>query len=203
MSVTSIDRRGAERQPSDPAAVSRIALSVGGMSCASCATRVERRLNKVEGVRASVNYATAVATIDAPPTMDSDALCTVVADAGYTTQVFVDHASVDTSIDDARSRDLFRRLVVALLLFMPLANLSIMFAAVPSTRIDGWQWLLLALAAPVVGWAALPFHRAALIGLRHRATTMDTLISTGITAATVWSIYAMFFRATTASEDLG
>lgn len=203
MSVSSIDRRAAEPPPPGPEESTRIALTVGGMSCAACANRVERTLNKVDGVRASVNYATTVATIDAAPDVDADALCAVVADAGYSAQVFVDHARVDTGAEDAHSREVFRRLVVALLLFMPLADLSIMFAAVPSTRITGWQWLLLALAAPVVGWAALPFHRAALTGLRHRTATMDTLIATGIIAATGWSIYAMFFRTTTASGDRG
>lgn len=203
MSVSSIDRRAVEPTPPDAERATRIALTVSGMSCAACASRVERKLNKVDGVRASVNYATTVATIDAPPAIGADALCAVIADAGFSAQMFVDHARVDTGLDDAHSRDLFRRLVVALLLFMPLADLSIMFAAVPSTRFTGWQWLLLALAAPVVGWAALPFHRAAVTGLRHRTATMDTLISTGIIAATGWSIYAMFFRTTTASDDRG
>lgn len=203
MSVSSIDRRAVEPTPPDAERATRIALTVSGMSCAACASRVERKLNKVDGVRASVNYATTVATIDAPPAIGADALCAVIADAGFSAQMFVDHARVDTGLDDAHSRDLFRRLVGALLLFMPLADLSIMFAAVPSTRFTGWQWLLLALAAPVVGWAALPFHRAAVTGLRHRTATMDTLISTGIIAATGWSIYAMFFRTTTASDDRG
>ncbi|MDZ7914928.1 MAG: cation-translocating P-type ATPase [Rhodococcus sp. (in: high G+C Gram-positive bacteria)] len=181
----------------------RIALSVSGMTCGACANRVERKLNKIDGVRASVNYATAVATIDAPTTSTPTQLCEVVASAGYSAEPFVDHASVDTSAEDAHTRDIFRRLVVALVLFMPLADLSIMFAVVPSTRITGWQFVLLALAIPVVGWAALPFHRAALAGLRHRTSTMDTLVSSGIIAATGWSLYSMFFRASTADESRG
>ncbi|MGA9872158.1 MAG: heavy metal translocating P-type ATPase [Rhodococcus sp. (in: high G+C Gram-positive bacteria)] len=181
----------------------RIALSVSGMTCGACANRVERKLNKVDGVRASVNYATAVATIEAPSTATSSDLCAVVEAAGYGAEPFVDHASVDTSAGDAHTKDIFRRLVVALVLFMPLADLSIMFAVVPSTRITGWQFILLALAIPVVGWAALPFHRAALTGLKYRTTTMDTLVSSGIIAATGWSLYSMFFRASTADEGRG
>ncbi|MFD4366991.1 heavy metal translocating P-type ATPase [Rhodococcus sp. NPDC058521] len=181
----------------------RIALAVSGMTCGACANRVERKLNKVDGVRASVNYATAVATIEAPSSSTPEQLCDVVEAAGYAAEPFVDHARVDTSTEDARTRDLFRRFVVALVLFMPLADLSIMFAVVPSTRIIGWQFILLALAIPVVGWAALPFHRAALAGVRHRTSTMDTLVSSGILAATGWSVYSMFFRTSTADESRG
>ena len=181
----------------------RIALAVSGMTCGACANRIERKLNKIDGVRASVNYATAVATIEAPPSMTPQQLCDVVDAAGFGAEEFVDHASTDTSAGDEHTRSIFRRLVVALVLFIPLADLSIMFAVVPSTRIAGWQFILLGLALPVVGWAALPFHRAAIAGLRHRTTTMDTLVSSGITAATGWSIYSMFVRESTADETRG
>lgn len=181
----------------------RIALTVRGMTCGACANRVERTLNKIDGVRASVNYATAVATVEAPMTSTASELCRVVEAAGYEAEPFVDHARLDTSADDAHTEDTFRRLVVALVLFMPLADLSIMFAVVPSTRITGWQFILLAIAIPVVGWSAFPFHRAALAGLRHRTTSMDTLVSSGIIAATGWSLYSMFFRASTADEGRG
>ena len=172
----------------------RLELAVTGMSCASCASRVERTLNKVAGVRASVNVATGVATIDAAEVIGPAELCQVVEDAGYqaTERTALPDGTQDPESDRARS--LFRRLVVALVLFVPLADLSALFAAVPSARFVGWQWLLPILAAPVVTWAAWPFHRTAAKNLRHGGASMETLISTGITAATVWSLYAIFFR---------
>ncbi|KIQ07992.1 heavy metal translocating P-type ATPase [Rhodococcus sp. MEB064] len=187
----------------DDATSVRVALAVEGMTCGACANRIERKLNKVDGVKASVNYATAVATIEAPPSVTTADLCGMVEAVGFTAAEFTDDTRVDTTAEDAHSRDLFRRLVVALVLFVPLADLSIMFAVVPDTRITGWQFILLALAAPVVLWSALPFHRAALSGFAHRTTTMDTLVSTGIIAATGWSVYSMFFQTSTADQTRG
>ncbi|MDI9929705.1 heavy metal translocating P-type ATPase [Rhodococcus sp. IEGM 1354] len=181
----------------------RLSLTVGGMTCGACAQRVERKLNKLDGVRAHVNYATTIATIDASSQYTEEELRLVVTAAGFSAEPFVDHAHIDTSAEDALTSDLFRRLVVALVLFVPLADLSIMFSAIPSTRIAGWQWFLLVLAMPVVCWSALPFHRAALTALRHRTTTMDSLVSTGIAAATLWSVYSVFGRPSTATSDKG
>ena len=174
--------------------VRRLELVVSGMSCASCASRVERTLNHVPGVRASVNVATGIATIDAAAVIHSDELCGVVEQAGYqaTERTALPDGTEDPESDRAGS--LFRRLVVAVVLFIPLADLSALFAAVPSARFLGWQWLLVALAAPVVTWAAWPFHRVAAKNARHGAASMETLICTGIAAATVWSLYAIFFR---------
>ncbi len=174
--------------------VRRLELVVSGMSCASCASRVERTLNHVPGVRASVNVATGIATIDAAAVIHSDELCGVVEQAGYqaTERTALPDGTEDPESDRAGS--LFRRLVVAVVLFVPLADLSALFAAVPSARFLGWQWLLIALAAPVVTWAAWPFHRVAAKNARHGAASMETLICTGIAAATVWSLYAIFFR---------
>ncbi|GFG95898.1 heavy metal translocating P-type ATPase [Mycobacterium timonense] len=170
----------------------RVELDVSGMSCAACAARVETKLNKVDGVRATVNFATRIATIDAVDTISADDLCAVVRRAGYEatprSQVPIDQADPD----DARARSLLRRLLVAAVLFMPLADLSVVFAVVPSTRFTGWAWLLTALAVPIVTWAAWPFHRVALRNARHGAASMETLISVGITAATLWSFHTIF-----------
>ena len=174
----------------------RVELNVTGMSCASCADRVERQLNKTNGVRASVNFATRVATIDADASVTTADLCDVVRKAGYgaSPRTPLPQPRVDPDTDHAR--DLFRRLAVAIVLFVPLADLSILFAVVPGARFPGWGWLLIALAAPVVTWAAYPFHRVAFTNLRHRTVSMETLISTGVTAATVWSLYTIFARPT-------
>jgi cation-transporting P-type ATPase A/B len=141
-----------------------------------------------------VNVATGIATIDASSSIESTELCEAVERAGYgaTERTALPDGTNDSEMDLARS--LFRRMVVAMVLFVPLADLSALFAAVPSARFPGWQWLLVALAAPVVTWAAWPFHRIAAKNLRHGAASMETLISTGITAATVWSLYTIFAR---------
>ena len=180
--------------------VRRLELAVSGMSCASCASRVERTLNEVPGVRASVNVATGIATVDAASEIDPGRLCHVIEQAGY-------QASPRTALPDGaddpesdRARRLFRRLVVAVILFVPLADLAALFAAVPSARFPGWQWLLVVLAAPVVTWSAWPFHRTAVKNLRHGAASMETLISTGIVAATVWSLFTIFGRPRTHVE---
>ncbi len=170
----------------------RVRLDVGGMTCAACAARVEIKLNRTPGVHASVNFATGVATIDAPDTVDDAALCAVVTKAGYQPAPHVEGAKSGPDTDDDHARDLLRRLLVAAVLFVPLADLSVMFAVVPSSRFDHWQWVLLALAAPIVTWAAWPFHKVALRNARHGTSSMETLISVGVTAATCWSLYTMF-----------
>ena len=179
----------------------RIQLDVTGMSCGACAARVERKLNKVDGVKASVNYATRVATIDAADDVSADALCEVVDATGYGASVRSDTPTPIPDTDGDEAKRLFRRLAVALILFIPLADLSIVFAVVPSTRFTGWQWLLLALATPILTWCACPFYRVAAKNLRTRNATMETLVTLGVLAATVWSLYSMFFAADTGSSS--
>lgn len=145
------------------------------------------------GVRASVNFGTRVATVDALPEIADTELCDVIRKAGYDAEPRSGAIAGDRDDEDlSHARYLLRRLLVAAVLFVPLADLSVMFAVVPSTRITGWQWILTALALPVVTWAAWPFHRVALRNARNRAASMETLISVGVTAATVWSLYTMF-----------
>lgn len=172
--------------------VRRVELDVSGMTCAACAARVESRLNKLDGVRASVNYATRVATVDAPEALSCDELCDVVRRAGYDAGPRTAQAGPSVDPDDAAARGLLLRLAVAAVLFVPLSHLSVMFAVLPSTRFAGWQWVLTALALPIVTWAAWPFHRVALRNARHRVASMETLISVGITAATLWSLITVF-----------
>ncbi|RMI28485.1 heavy metal translocating P-type ATPase [Nocardia stercoris] len=175
---------------------SRIALAVTGMSCAACATRVERRLNKVPGVTATVNFATGVATVDADDSTSADLLCAEVVAVGYGATAVTDHARALASAGPERDEiaDLRRRLTVALLAYFPLADLSVLFATVPAARVPGWQLILVALALPVVLWSAAPLHRRALINARHRTSSMDTLVSIGITSATLWSLHTLFLR---------
>lgn len=175
----------------DPAAEQRVQLEVTGMSCAACANRVENKLNKLPGVRATVNFATRVATIDTGDHTAED-LCNVVEQAGYHAEPRLPGVDDGSDPDADHARYLLIRLAVAAVLFVPLADLSVMFAVVPSTRFAGWAWVLTALALPVVTWAAWPFHRVALRNARHRSASMETLISVGITAATVWSLYTLF-----------
>ncbi len=161
-----------------------IELDIDGMTCASCAARIEKKLNKVDGVTASVNYATEKARVltDAPiPVAD---LIAVVEQTGY-------HAALPDpakpEVDHAK--ELQTRVVVSAILAIPVIAL----AMVPAWQFPGWQWVSLALTVPVYAWAGYPFHRSALVNARHGATTMDTLISLGTTAAIGWSLYALFF----------
>ncbi|OBK19687.1 heavy metal translocating P-type ATPase [Mycobacterium asiaticum] len=181
-------------EESDLGSVRRVRLDVSGMSCAACASRVETKLNKVPGVRASVNFATRVATIDAVGVAD-DELCDAVANAGYQASPHSESNAAATQARDPDAqyaRSLLRRLLVAAVLFVPLADLSSMLAIVPSARFPGWGYVLAALAAPIVTWAAWPFHSVALRNARHRTASMETLISVGIVAATGWSLATVF-----------
>ena len=172
-----------------------LTLALSGMTCASCAARVERRLNRIEGVTARVNYASERAYVALPPDVDVERVLDEVSATGFSAQVVTDDGSRLTA-DDDRVRYLGRRLLVAGLLLMPLCDVSVLFWAIPLTRFPGWQWVTLALAAPVVCWAAWPFYRGAVLAARHGGTSMDTLVSIGIVAATAWSVYAMFWRDT-------
>lgn len=176
-----------------PDSTQQFRLDVDGMSCGACAARVEKTLNKVDGVRATVNFATRVATIEAGEGIEVAELCRLVTDSGYPTQPHQENTDTEDDPDSRYARSLLLRLAVAAVLFVPLADLSVMFAVVPDTRFAGWQWVLTALATPIVTWAAWPFHVAALRNARRGTATMETLISVGVTAATAWSIYTIHF----------
>jgi P-type Cu+ transporter len=170
--------------------VSEVELDITGMTCASCANRIERKLNKLDGVVASVNYATEKAAVSFPDSLSAADLLTTVEQAGYAATVRPEHP--DDGPESAAERELAslrRRLLVSAALTLPVIAL----AMVPAWQFRGWQWVSLVLATPVVTWAAWPFHRAAWTNLRHGGTTMDTLVSVGVTAAYVWSLLALFF----------
>ncbi|RAV10084.1 heavy metal translocating P-type ATPase [Mycolicibacterium sp. GF69] len=170
----------------------QIELSIGGMTCASCANRIERKLNKLDGVSATVNYATEKAKVSYDDTVDTQALVATVEKAGYTAELpraaGAPGAEADSDKDDP-TRALRERLMVSLVLSVPV----IAMAMVPALQFTNWQWLSLTLAAPVVVWGAWRFHQAAWTNLRHATSTMDTLISMGTLAALGWSLYALFF----------
>ena len=160
-----------------------VELSIGGMTCASCANRIERNLNKVDGVTATVNYATEKARVSFPDSVAPADLVQVVEAAGYTAALPVDKVEPPVERDPLR-----QRLLVSATLAVPVILLSM----IPLLQFPNWQWLALTLASPVVVWGALPFHRAAWTNLTHGAATMDTLISMGVGAAYLWSLYALF-----------
>ncbi|MEU1723899.1 heavy metal translocating P-type ATPase [Nonomuraea sp. NPDC005692] len=169
-----------------------VELAIGGMTCASCANRIERKLNKLDGVTATVNYATEKAKVTFPDGLDPQALISEVEKAGYTAALPVakereEQAGQAEPADELRPlRD---RLIAAVTLSVPV----IAMAMVPALQFTNWQWLSLVLAAPVVVYAGWPFHKAAWTNLRHGAATMDTLISIGTLAALGWSLWALFF----------
>ncbi|GAA1751536.1 heavy metal translocating P-type ATPase [Kocuria aegyptia] len=173
-----------------------VELEIGGMTCASCANRIERKLNKLEGVSASVNYATEKARVSAPAGYDPQDLIAEVEKTGYTAalpaprQADPDEATAEeATAEDVELSTLRQRLIGAAVLAVPV----IAMAMIPALQFDYWGFASLVLAAPVVVWAGWPFHRAAWLNLRHGTATMDTLISLGTTAALLWSIVALFF----------
>ncbi|MCX6396358.1 MAG: heavy metal translocating P-type ATPase [Propionibacteriales bacterium] len=161
-------------------------LELTGMTCASCANRIERKLNKLDGVSASVNYATETARVDFPDSVSTADLIGAVEAAGYGASLpaAADQPPAPDAVDELR-----HRLVVSTLLSIPVIAL----AMVPPWQFTNWQWLSLTLAAPVVVWGGAQFHRAAWVNARHGATTMDTLVSVGTLAAFGWSVYALFW----------
>ena len=170
-----------------------IEISVGGMTCASCAMRIEKKLNKLDGVTATVNYATEKAKVEFPAQITPDDLVATIEATGYSAVLprppvadDTPAAPVSDDVDDAAS--LRQRLVVCTVLAAPVLVVSM----VPVLQFTNWQWLALTLASPVVVWGALPFHRAAWMNARHGASTMDTLISIGVLAAYLWSVWALF-----------
>ncbi|MEU0754701.1 MULTISPECIES: heavy metal translocating P-type ATPase [Streptomyces] len=170
---------------------SEVELLIGGMTCASCAARVEKKLNRMEGVTATVNYATEKARITYPPGVEVADLITTVVKTGYTAEEPAPPRRDEeetASGTDPETAALRTRLIVSVLLALPV----VLLAMVPPLQFDHWQWLSLTLAAPVVVWGAAPFHRAAWTNLRHGAATMDTLVSVGTLAAFGWSLWALF-----------
>ncbi|MGX1513661.1 heavy metal translocating P-type ATPase [Streptomyces collinus] len=202
-STTADTRTTADTPTTAPAAEpghAEVELLIGGMTCASCAARVEKKLNRMDGVTATVNYATEKARVSYPATTEIADLIATVVKTGYTAEEPAPppepsdesgsgEGGSGESGDDPELSALRQRLVVSVLLAAPV----VLLAMVPALQFDNWQWLSLTLAAPVVVWGGLPFHRAAWTGLRHGAATMDTLVSLGTLAAFGWSLWALFF----------
>ncbi|MET9033602.1 heavy metal translocating P-type ATPase [Streptomyces mirabilis] len=180
-----------------PAAPSEVELTIGGMTCASCAARVEKKLNRMDGVTATVNFATEKAKVSYPVGVQVADLIATVVKTGYTAEepppprLEAPERAADAvgADEDPELTSLRERLVVSALLALPVVLMSM----VPALQFDNWQWLSLTLAAPVVVWGALPFHRAAFTNARHGAATMDTLVSVGTLAAFGWSLWALFW----------
>ncbi len=175
---------------SAPTGERSVELDIGGMTCASCASRIEKKLNRIDGVTATVNYATEKARVHFPTSVSADDLIEKVVDAGYTAQL---HSTEPTRAQDdsvpSPAQLLRQRLLVSLALAAPV----IVLAMAPALQFRNWQWLSLTLATPVVFWGGAAFHRAAWVNARHATATMDTLISLGTLAAYAWSVYALFF----------
>ncbi|WP_328933905.1 MULTISPECIES: heavy metal translocating P-type ATPase [unclassified Streptomyces] len=172
-------------------AAAEVELLIGGMTCASCAARVEKKLNRMDGVSATVNYATEKAKVSYPAGIQVADLIATVVKSGYTAEEPAppEPEPETPKDDDPELASLRERLTVSALLALPVVLLSM----VPALQFDNWQWLALTLAAPVVVWGGLPFHRAAFTNARHGAATMDTLVSVGTLAAFGWSLWALFF----------
>ncbi|WP_369271171.1 heavy metal translocating P-type ATPase [Streptomyces sp. R11] len=171
------------------AAPSEIELLIGGMTCASCAARVEKKLNRMDGVTATVNYATEKAKVSFPAGIQVADLIATVERTGYTAEEPAPpEPAPEESPEDPELIGYRRRLTVSALLAVPVILLSM----IPALQFDNWQWLALTLASPVAVWGGLPFHRAAFTNARHGAATMDTLISMGTLAAYGWSLWALF-----------
>ncbi|MYU22236.1 heavy metal translocating P-type ATPase [Streptomyces sp. SID8352] len=192
--------------PADGPERAEVELRIGGMTCASCAARVEKKLNRMDGVTATVNYATEKARVSYPASTGVDDLIATVVRTGYSAEpppapapppapssgdadASGPSAGSGAGEDDRETTGLRQRLIVSGLLALPV----VLLAMVPPLQFDNWQWLSLTLTAPVVVWGGLPFHRAAWANARHGAATMDTLISLGTLAAFGWSLWALFF----------
>ncbi len=167
-------------------------LAVGGMTCAACVTRVEKKLGKLDGVTATVNLATGTARVSHPAGIGPDQLVATVEKAGYTAALpeppRKQESADDSGGESEKTRQERHRLVVTALLALPVLVLSM----APGLQFRNWQWLCFVLAAPVAVWGAWPFHERAVRGLRHSAATMDTLVSLGVVASFAWSAYALF-----------
>jgi len=181
-------------------ATREVDLAVTGMTCASCAARIEKKLNKIDGVEATVNYATEAAHVAVPDGVDPDLLLSTIDGMGYGATVAEPIGTSDTTASsdehdhggpttDDETLALRTRVLISAALTLPVVAMSM----IPAMQFDNWQWLALTLASPVVVWGAWPFHRATWLNLRHGAATMDTLISVGTLSAYCWSLYALFF----------
>ncbi|MGW7076392.1 heavy metal translocating P-type ATPase [Streptomyces sp. NPDC054866] len=172
--------------------MNEVELAVGGMTCASCSARIEKKLNRVEGVTASVNLATEKAKVSYAEGVEVAQLIATVEKLGYSAQEIVppppEPEAPATTADITEPDTLRQRLIGSALLSLPV----VLLAMIPALQFDNWQWLSLTLAAPVVVWGGFPFHRAAFTNLRHGAATMDTLVSVGTLAAFGWSLWALF-----------
>lgn len=174
----------------ETAEAAEVELLIGGMTCASCAARVEKKLNRMDGVSATVNYATEKAKVSYPAGIQVADLIATVVKTGYTAEEPAPpQIETKTSEADPELASLRERLTVSALLALPVVLLSM----VPALQFDNWQWLALTLAAPVVVWGGLPFHQAAFTNTRHGAATMDTLVSVGTLAAFGWSVWALLW----------
>ena len=173
-----------------PTAMNSIELEIAGMTCASCAMRIEKNLNSLDGVNATVNYATEKAIVTVPAGYDPRALIAEVEKTGYAASLprLREEPAGQPEAADPELTSLRNRLVGAVLLASPV----ILMAMIPVLQFRYWQWASLALAAPVVVWAGRPFHAAAWANLKHGAATMDTLVSVGTLSAFLWSLYALF-----------
>jgi Cu+-exporting ATPase len=194
--MTDTSRSDPTTEPTtEPTTATTIDLAIGGMTCASCAARISKRLNRLDGVEASVNYATEHASVLVPEGVTTDELIAQVEAIGYTASLPRSASDTSEPADgvgsgvDPEVESLRNRLVISTLLAVPVLAMSM----IPPLQFTYWQWLAFALAAPVVIWGAYPFHRAAWMNLRHGAATMDTLISVGTIAAFAWSTYALFW----------
>ncbi len=177
-----------------------VELDIAGMTCASCAARIEKKLNRVDGVTATVNYATETAHVSFAGGVTADDLIRVVEQAGYGAAIPAPAGPADVAGESAEAgrgargaQDEAARLRDRLLISLALTVPVVALAMIPVLQFRNWQWASLALAAPVAVWGAWPFHRAAWLNARHGAATMDTLISVGVSAAFAWSLYGLFF----------
>lgn len=182
----------------------QLELDISGMTCAACATRIERKLNKLDGVTAMVNLATERALVQGLGPDDAALAISTVEKAGYGAAVHDDEDDTWTQrAAEERTTSLRRRLMVAALVSVPLMSLTLQLALVPSVRFPHWEVLCIAMAFPIVTWCAWPFHRATLRGIRHRSLSMDTLISLGATVSFLWSLWAVAHPSTEAGYWLG
>ena len=189
LAIALVNLSGADALVTDQALETKIDLSLSGMSCNACAMTIEKGLNKISGVNATVNYATESARINFSSKLTNpDALIQTVKSLGYSARLLENTTAemLDAEVDE-RVAMLLTRLTVSAFFSIPVVLISM----IASLQFKNWQWFALVLSAPVVTWGAWPFHRAALMNARHRATTMDTLISIGVFASTAWSIWTI------------
>jgi len=167
----------------------QVEVPITGMTCASCANRIERKLNKLDGVSATVNYATEKGTVAFDPrAVAPDRLVETVQAAGYAAALPSPEPQREEPTEADDTAPVRRRLVASALLTVP----ALVISMIPALQFDYWQWLVLQLVTPVVLWGAWPFHRAAWANAKHATATMDTLVSVGVLAAWLWSLYALF-----------